>query len=195
MTAYAVPIDGSPPSTAHWTARIARGDTAAFSAFYEAWFDRVFALAQSFSRRDESFCLDVVQDAMLRVVKSMPTLEHESQVSAWLTRAVYSATIDQIRAEQRRTLREQRVAEATPEAHTRDPAESLLTDEKRAWIAARLSELPERDRELVLARFEGSMTLEQVGATFAMSGSAAHGRIRRIVDRLRSAAERWFHDE
>ena len=55
--------------TAPLTALIARGDERAFATFYELWFDRALALARSISRRDESFCLDVVQDCMLRVVR------------------------------------------------------------------------------------------------------------------------------
>ena len=66
------------PGSARLTAAIARGDPTAFGRFYELWFDPALALARSISGRDESFCLDVVQDCMLRVVRSMKPLATES---------------------------------------------------------------------------------------------------------------------
>ena len=192
MQAYARHIESSPPPlSAVWTGGIARGDPEALGAFYEIWFDRVFALARSFSRRDESFCLDVVQDVMMRVVKSMRSMDDEAAVAAWMARTVYSAAVDKLRSEQRRRKREERVAQDKGEAYEASPSTSLMTAEQRAWIAARLEELPEEDRRLVLARFEGDMTLDQVGAAFGMTGHAAHGRIRRIVQRLQQAAREW----
>src|SRR5690606_3993650 len=49
------------------TSAIARGDTEAFAQFYEIWFDRLVHMTRSITGRDESFCLDVTQDAMLRI--------------------------------------------------------------------------------------------------------------------------------
>ena len=53
------------------TGAIAAGDTDAFSRFYRARFDQMLAEAVRATGRDESFCLDVVQDAMMRVIRSM----------------------------------------------------------------------------------------------------------------------------
>ena len=92
------------------TRAIARGDTEAFGEFYEAWFDRTFAMARSVSRRDESFCLDIVQDTMLRVVRYMKPLATEESLGNWMGRAVLSATIDRLRREKRRPEREREAA-------------------------------------------------------------------------------------
>ena len=64
-------------ATRELTAAIARGDSAAFARFYEARFDRAFATARDLTGRDEAFCLDVVQDAMIRVTHRIPTLPDE----------------------------------------------------------------------------------------------------------------------
>ena len=96
--------------TAHLTGRIADGDENAFAMFYEAWFDRVFAMARAMSRRDEAFCLDVVQDCMMRVVRGMKPLTDERAVSAWMGKTVFSTIADRIRVERRRAGREQAAA-------------------------------------------------------------------------------------
>lgn len=176
-----------PPPSAHLTAAISKGDEAAFGAFYELWFDRVFAIARSLTRRDEAFCLDVVQDCMMRVVKSMPALSSEEAVSAWMGRTAFSTAIDRIRGDDRRVKRER----AASIAERVDPPEP---DEHAAWLRARLAELPPAERDLLMDRFEGKGTLRSLGAARGISGNAAHGRISRILNRLRRAAAEFFDD-
>src|SRR5712671_2412091 len=98
-----------PPKAAALTPLIAAGDPAAFGNFYDLWFDAAYGLSRACSRRDEAFCLDVVQDVKL------PALASDAAVAAWMARAVHATVIDRLRSEQRRALRERRVADARPE--------------------------------------------------------------------------------
>jgi len=178
------------PESVQLTAAVARGDEQAFAAFYELWFDRTLALARKATRRDESFCLDVVQDCMLRVVRAMRPLDTESAVEAWMARAVLTTAIDRLRADRRRTRREQEAARGEQDdAH---PATEAEVTERNAWLIAHLRELPERDQQLLAARFGDDKTLAEVGEALGMTGHAAHGRIRRIIARLRDAAQELF---
>ncbi|MEM7199726.1 MAG: sigma-70 family RNA polymerase sigma factor [Planctomycetota bacterium] len=183
------PTGGSEPS---WplTAAIARGDERAFARFYDLWFDRLVVLVRSLTRRDEAFCLDVAQDCMLRVVRRLPALRREEEVAAWMARAALRLAVDHLRRERRRARREQAVGGQRPEPP--GVADDLLHRERAAWLERRIAELPDGDRALLAARFEAGRTLEQVGDGLGMSGHAAHGRIRRLVERLRRAAEEVF---
>ena len=174
------------PDTAQWTGPIERGDEIAFGRFYDAWFDRAFAIARSVSRRDESFCLDIVQDAMMRVVKSMRALPTESAVEAWMHRTVLTTTIDRLRSDSRRITREQVVAGR--ESESSDELDRLVEHERMRWLRAEIDRLPDEDRRLLTARVEDGGTLADAGAAIGVSGNAAHGRLRRIVDRLRGRA-------
>jgi RNA polymerase sigma-70 factor (ECF subfamily) len=181
------------PRSAHLTGKVARGDPDAFSAFYELWFERAFALARSITRRDEAFCLDVVQDCMLRVVRALPPLADEAAVHAWMAKAVLSTSLDRLRSERRRAQREQ--SSRPPSlADARDPSAAAQQAEQQEWLRARLAELPAIERELLALRYAGDGTLESIGAALGISGNAAHGRIRRIVLRLRAAAKGVFDD-
>lgn len=175
------------------TPRIRAGDPDAVAAFYELWFDRLLAMARATTRRDEAFCLDVVQDTMLRVVDRMEPLASEPAVATWLARTLLRGAVDRLRAEARRARREDAVAARGP---TAAPAsdEHALDVEQRRWLDARLAELPVPDRELLLARFHDGRTLAAVGDRFGLSGDAAHGRIRRLVLRLKDAAKGAFDD-
>jgi len=188
------PPGGAP--TYPLTAAIAAGDERAFGAFYEAWFDRAYALARSISRRDEAFCLDVVQDAMLRVVRAMKPLPDEAAVTHWMGRVLYTTALDHLRGEARRRRREERVgAEAAARVvGPEDAAAEREQDARVRWLERQLTELSGADRLLVTERFQHGRTLEAAGAAAGITGNAAHGRLRRIVERLRAAARMTFHE-
>ncbi len=170
---------------------IAAGDEAAFAAFYTAWFAPTLALARAASRRDESFCLDVVQDVMLTVCRKMPALRDDRAVRAWMATAVWNAVRDRARAEAARTRRERHDRERGASAP--EPWSALVAGERQQWLAARLQELPEPDRALLAARFGDAVSVAAAGAAFGMSPDGAHGRLRRVLERLRTAATEWWH--
>ena len=173
------------------TGQIHAGDEKAFGVFYELWFDRCYAMARRITRRDENFCLDIVQDCMLRVLERIPRLGDEAAVTAWMSRVVFTTAIDRLRSDQRRAQREQGAARDEVDAAV--PSERKLEErEELEWLAARLAELPVDDQRLILERFAHDKTLAEVGASIGITVHAAHGRLRRILLRLRERAEAWL---
>jgi RNA polymerase sigma factor (sigma-70 family) len=171
------------------TAAVARGDRAALAEFYESWFDRAYLLARSITRRDESFCLDVVQEGMLRVVRSVRPMGSHGDLERWMARVIHTAALDLLRRETRRARRERRrVVPLT------DAAAVAVDADQVAWLRERLRELPPEDGQLLAARFVADRSLDEAGAAAGMSGDAAHGRIRRALNRLRSWAKEDDHD-
>ena len=184
----------SAPSVRELTTAIRRGCADSFGRFYDGWFDRAHALVRSWLRRDESFCLDVVQDAMLRAVRALPPLADEDALAAWMARTLRSVAVDRLRAEARRARRERDAhAAALQRESTTDPASLLQQHERGRWLDARLAELSDAERALLAQRFGGDgKTLDAAGAALGLSGDAVHGRIRRLVARLRRAADEAF---
>ncbi len=180
-------------ATAGLTAAIAAGDETAFGAFYDAWFAAALSMARALSRRDEDFGLDVVQEVMLEVVHKIPRLDSEAAVQSWMARVVANKVVDRLRREQRRAARE-RVAASAAATSTIDSLAALLAGEEVEWLQARLCELPSIDRELVQARFGGAISVTATAASFGLGADAAHGRLRRVLARLRRAAKEWFDD-
>lgn len=179
-------------STTHMlTAAIRRGDPDALRRHYEAWFDKALALAHRLTRRDESFCLDVVQEAMLRVVRSMPVMDTEAELGRWMGVVIRSAAIDLLRREQRHKSRERNVA---PRADANHADHASDVNERIEWLRRELSEVAEQDRELILLRFAGDATVHKAARAAGLTDGAAHGRLRRVIAALRSAAREKFHD-
>ena len=120
---------------------------------------------------------DAVQDAFCKLVRlSAPP----DDPVAWLFRVVRTTAIDRGRADRRRARRE--AASAKPERWFAEAEVEGLDAE--AAVAA-LEALPPEQREVIVARLWGGMTLEQAAAVAGCSVSSAHRRFEAGVAALR----------
>src|SRR5882672_8286775 len=87
--------------TLQLTIAIASANSGACSRFYMAHFDETLAEARRATGRDESFCLDVVQEAMMRVIRSMKPIEGAEDLRRWFRRVVKTCAYDMLRKERR----------------------------------------------------------------------------------------------
>lgn len=168
-------------------AALGRGDHEALAALYEAWFSRALGLARTITRRDESFCLDVVQETFVRVIDHAARLarfETREDLDRWMSAVVRSAAIDLLRRELRRAAREQSRAGRADAVIDHDP------QDRAAWLREQLAALDKDDAELLALRFGRGATLGSAARTVGMTLGAAYGRVRRAIARMsRNAKE------
>lgn len=208
------PVGAPEPAIQNMISAIAGGDTSAFAVFYEQWFDRGVDMVFMLTRRDESFCLDVVQDAMMRAIRSLvPRLGIRARpdLDRWMTRVLHTTAIDHLRKESRRRGREARAVggkglpgrsgDDTKDAGPGGGIEGVVwtdraeVDERIAWIRERLEEIDSGDRQLVVSHFGHARSVAASGAAAGMTPGAATGRLTRLLARLRAAAKEMFHDD
>lgn len=172
------------------TQAIADGDAPAFARFYDEWFDRLCGMARGATGRDESFCLDVVQEAMLKIMRSMKRFDDEKTLEAWLRVVVMRCSLDLLRADRRRRAREEEHAARRRDADRTDDRD----DERLAWLSDRVAEL-DRDRSRLLAlRYRLGATLDQIGRLVGLRPGAVDGRIGRSLAQIRVSAREQFDD-
>jgi len=171
-----------PDGTEALTRAIAAGDTAAFARLYDAWFDRCVRDAHRMTGRDESFCLDVVQEAMLRVIRSLPALPCEGALAAWMRRAVRSAALDRLKEERRRAAREQARGSIPPAAldHLNEQIEALH---------AAVDGLEEADRSVLEMRHRFGWSFATIARVLGISMTSADRRLRRATGAVRARME------
>lgn len=181
-----------PASVREQTGAIAAGDAAALARFYEDWFDWMYALARRSTGRDESFCLDVVQDAMMRVIRSIRAMESEESLRAWLRRVVLTSAYDRIKGESRRAGREKLAAEQRrASAAAPGPAQD---EERLAWLRAEIGSLDPTTAWMFVARHRFGWTLDRIGRAVGLKPGAVDGRMNRAASRLRERGEEVFHE-
>lgn len=181
-TPFAAGPDASPQGTRlpALCRAIRASDDASFSLFYERHFDLLFAMTRTFTRRDESYCLDIVHDTMLRVIRSIPELSTWNEVHAWLRRTMISCVIDRARKDARRERRESRAAASEIE---------LAPHAELAWLRDRLRELGAEDQALIVMRFGHGATLESIATLERTTLGVIQGRLRRALAQLRKLVQ------
>ena len=171
------------------TAAIASGNPEAFARFFRQQFSRMYLDAKRATGRDESFCLDVVQDAMVRVIRSIKTIDSEPRLRAWLRAVVQTCAYDRLRKEMRRQRREERVQNEA----TDDGADPGLA-QRLEWLRSELAGLSGPQMQLLVLRYRFGWTLERIGGALGIKPGAVDGRIHRTLGQLRRRAGEAFRD-
>lgn len=164
------------------TAALAAGDAGAIAAFYRAEFEWLYLLARKATGRDEAFCLDVVQEAMLKIVRCIKPIDTERHLRAWLRLVVRTTAYDLLRAERRQTTHLREAAYVTT-----GPAES--PDDRLDWLAAELAKLDPAIRQLIDMRYTRGWTLRRIAEALGVKTGTVDGRLRRALASMREGAE------
>jgi RNA polymerase sigma-70 factor (ECF subfamily) len=183
--------DCAPSPTAVLTAAMAAGDPAAIERFYRSHFDRLYREARRSTGRDEAFCLDVVQESVLRIVRTVRAVADEARLAAWLKLVIRTTAYDMLRREQRR-LRHESAARATP-LRSR---QVVVDDSRLAWLRRQITSLDPKLASMIELRFAQRWTLSRIGSLFGLSAGTIDGRLRRALEHLRALAkENMVNDE
>ncbi len=181
----------SQDTTEKLTAAMAAGDEEAVETFYRRYFDWLYAQARRATRRDEAFCLDVVQDAVLRIIRGVRPVKSEGQFRAWLRLVVQTTAFDRLRCEQRRQSREMAVlVSRSGEA----PSEERFSDEQCEWLRRQVARFDPQLARMIELRFEQRWTLGRIGTLFGLSIGTIDGRLRRALKELRDRATEEFDE-
>ncbi len=190
--------DSPDARAAAWCHGIRSGNADALAEFYRHWFDRSVAIVRGRTGRDENFALDVVQDAMIRVARSMPRLESECDVSRWMIRVLTTCAFDRIKCEAREAVRRSRRAGgiASPIPHPSSPAvnrdecpSAQSASDSIETLRRHLAELKPDQRAAISLRFWFGRSLAAIGRAFSTSEDAAHGKLRASIRVLRRGLE------
>jgi len=119
---------------------------------------------------------DVVQQAFCRLATLDPV---PTRPAAWLFRAVRNAAFSQVRADNRRRRRE--FATAVRESQQADPADRLIAVE----LVAAVNELDDPQRQVLIARIWGELTLEETAELCGVSTATAFRQYRAALQALR----------
>jgi len=120
---------------------------------------------------------DAVQDAFCKLIVQRNAPDDPA---AWLFRVVRNAAIDAGKSERRRAKREQ--AAARP---VRWFSEARIDGLDAATAVAALESLDSDQREVIVARLWGGLTLDQVAVSVGCSVSTAHRRFEAGIAALR----------
>lgn len=168
---------------------MAAGDAAAIEAFYRSYFDRLLSMSASslrMKRYDEARCLDIVHDAMLRIVRCVRPMQTEAHLMNWCRLVVQSCALDRLRREQRRARRER--------TSTRDVGDSVDHTEEIAWLDRQIAAMDPALARIIRLRFCEGWTLARISELLDTTTGKIDGQLRRAIQKLRADAQATFGD-
>jgi len=173
--------------------RLRAGEDAAYEELVRTYAGRMLAVARRFLRSEED-SRDAVQDAFLSAFRNIEGFEGQARLSTWLHRIVVNASLMKLRTRRRKP--EQLIDDLLPGfiedghmenpaaewRHTADPAER---NELRALVLAKIQELPEGYRNVLVLRDIEDRDTEETAELMGLSVGAVKTRLHRARQALR----------
>jgi RNA polymerase sigma-70 factor (ECF subfamily) len=134
---------------------------------------------------------EIVQDALLRVLRSWQTFRGESAFRTWFFRIVINVFRDSLRQSAAEVPIDDIAVEPADSASAQPPQAAMAAELERR-IAQEVSQLPPRQREvLVLSVYEGLSTREVAGVV-GISQSNVHSTLSAARSRLKLRLAPYF---
>jgi RNA polymerase sigma factor (sigma-70 family) len=129
---------------------------------------------------------DVVQEALVKAYRQISRYRGESGFRPWLLAIVANETRNLHRSRRRRDgLVLRAAAREVPEPTSPDPAESVLTVERRRQLIDQLNSLDQRDREVLVCRFLLDLSEAETAVTLGLPKGTVKSRTSRALQKLR----------
>ncbi len=178
-------------------ARAQQGDTAAFRSLVERHQRRAFSIALQLVR-DENDARELVQDAFLRVYKSLNSFQGGSSFFTWLYRIITNLSIDLIRKPGRQLADIDESRFETDEAQEADfpflsrvdgadPADVVRRREIASRLQAALEALPPYHRDVILMREIEGLSYEEMAQAMGVSKGTIMSRLFHARQKLQKA--------
>jgi RNA polymerase sigma-70 factor (ECF subfamily) len=161
-------------------------DRASFDALFRECAGDVHAYALSLLG-ERAAAEDVTAQSFERLLRSRRRLDsRRGTPRALLFTIARNAALDELRRRRRRPLADASAAERL----AAEPVAGIESEdvERREAVRRALSELPARDREIVLLKFHGQLTNAELAQALGISESNAGTRLSRALAKLRSSS-------
>lgn len=172
--------------------RCQAGDRIAFEELFNLYRDDVFRFSYLVVR-DTSLAQDVVQEAFLKVFRSIGKFQFRSSFKSWLYRVAVNEAITILR---RRKLKED--LEPTPDASRSQlfasrewqPEEAVLESEERRLLRWAIGQLDPVHRSVVVLKYFHEFSDTEIAAVIGCPAGTVKSRLHRARELLRNAMAR-----
>ena len=195
-----IPRNGgeAPRDEAAFLAALRAGDDRAYEELVRTHGGRMLAVSRRFLRSEDA-ARDAVQDAFLNAFRSIAHFEGNARLSTWLHRSGVNAALMKLRTRRRRP--EHSIEELLPgfleDGHLAEPAsewqkppeDRVSRAEIRELVLAKIHELPEGHRNVLLLRDIEELDTRETAAALVVSPGAVKTRLHRARQALRTLLE------
>lgn len=156
--------------------KVLKGDKEAFSILAEKYSGLAGATAFSVTRNEEN-ARDIAQESLFEAFLKLHKLKNPEKFKSWLCRIVKNKAKNWLRKKDREkeavTAKAKHIDQTEPET------------EKNEKITETLDKLPEKEREIILLRYNAGLSREEAADVLEISLAAADKRLQRGVKKLK----------
>lgn len=159
----------------------ANGDMEAFEMLYR----RHSAPLYRFILRqvsDEATANDLYQGSWEKIIKARKRYRPTAPFSAWMYRIARNHLIDHFRSY--KPVGE--LPDDMEDATTCAPTETIYAEERSRSLRAAIGQLPPEQRDAILLKLEGGLSLKEIAAATGVNPETAKSRLRYAVARLKN---------
>jgi len=161
----------------------------AFAEVVEVHKSMVFSIAWHFLR-DQALAEELAQDVFLQLHRSWESMKSAEHIVFWLRKVTSNRCIDVVR---RRKLRHETSLEDAAEPTSLERVQDPLLS---AYLERMVASLPEKQRILVVLRYQEGLEPEEIARTLGMNVSTVKTQVSRALDLLRAKmAHRLKNDQ
>lgn len=181
--------------------RLRSGDNAAFDELVGIAGGRMLAVARRMMSCEED-AQDAVQEAFLSAFRSLDRFDGRSQLTTWLHRITVNACLMKLRSQRRRPERsiEDLLPTFIADGHqTRSSApwkpngaDGIEIGEARDLVRAKINELPEAYRIILMLRDIEELSTEETAHALGLTTNAVKTRLHRARQALRTLLDPHF---
>jgi RNA polymerase sigma-70 factor, ECF subfamily len=164
------------------------GQLAAYEELVRRWSARVLAVCHA-KVRSEHTAEDLAQEALLRGLRALATLEDPAKFGPWLCGIASRVCLDWLKSGQARQVSLDALADGQGErwvaqdGQSPDEAAARADDQRR--LLAEVATLPEPYREVILLYYYDDVTYHDVAALLGVSAATVNARLTKARALLR----------
>jgi RNA polymerase sigma-70 factor (ECF subfamily) len=178
--------------------RLRAGDAAASETLVRVNIGYLLKVAQPIVR-DRALAEDCVQEAFINAFRNIESFEGRSSIRSWLRRITINMALMKLRSMRRRDERpiddlvpefnENQCRIEAPWTHIATPEEIVENADIRAWVRARVEEMPENYRVVLILRDYEELSTLEVAEQLEISEQAVRVRQHRARSALKKLLE------
>lgn len=153
-----------------------RGDREAFGRLVSLHHARLIGAARALVRNDAA-AEDISQEAFVEAYISLPKLKRPESFPAWLFGIMRHRALNYLRSAGREV--------AVPHVAANQAAPNCSSSDASAELREKLDELPERDREVLAAKYLQDLSYREIAETLGITVNAVRVRCCRAKQKLR----------
>lgn len=155
-----------------------KGDREAYRRLFDAYRDRVYALALASLNGDQAAAEDVAQEVFVKLFTRIGQFRQEAEFSTWLYRLVVNACLDE------RRRRKRIVPMETLETLPNGQEEPDYGSEIGLEVQAALADLPAEIRMTLLLKYYEELSYEEMAQALHCSSGTIASRLHRGLKTL-----------